>query len=817
MAQKQKKKALREHRFLVQVGAFVAIVAGAFRGGFFGESDEITETPETEKTLSETSDVTCVIPDFNNIKAAELKPASASEAGDGNSSDKVTTSDDLVYAAELPSASATSGQTEKSQIKSVKTPDGLTNVTQVLNADHNETNLSYDQAKQLAAENGAAVSPDAKNTVIGTPENKTPDDVKKSVSGFADVQTGPNGDVSSGTYTSSDHARTAIVGEVTTTIGTPVQKSTEKGDQLPAYDVATGKVKDGKTLVSAVVTTPKDGTTTHYATVKGDVAPSVVYDATGKPVQLDDIKVGQTYYSDAEKTTKLIFTKNKLGKIVDETKGFTIPKQIKDDATGQKINNSASLDQANNVIQLTPDKNDQAGTAILGSDKGIDLSQDFDLDASVNLGSHSVEKSGGGATKWVKDTAGKWVQVHTGAEKGGDGISFGFNPIGNADVGHWGNSFGLGYLNHSFGFKLDTYYNNIKDVLASNDSQYNNQKLSEAHGSLPYGPDPLQNKVDGTPQDNMNGHSFGAFIYTDANGMVHTNGETYDGNGGNPYYIDDPSQGHNNGVGQMDIETINGDENKESQLASVISGDAGQTTPWQNIKIHYEAASQTMTVTYQGHTWTQNISEWLKAAGTNVKFMISGSTGYASNLQQVKINALIYTSSPEQAWEETAKLLVTTWTETPVSQQQKIQVNDNKYQVNWQEQAFTDLPEPPITPDTPEPPATPNVPDTPNTPDQPEPPLTPEPPVTPHQTVPPKVPNTPKKPNTPELPKTSVPPLATPVSHTLNHEKGDTSAKVMLPHTGENKEQRVKTTGAILVTVAAGLGMLVFWKKRKKG
>ncbi|MGO3371480.1 hypothetical protein [Pseudolactococcus laudensis] len=33
------------------------------------------------------------------------------------------------------------------------------------------------------------------------------------------------------------------------------------------------------------------------------------------------------------------------------------------------------------------------------------------------------------------------MQVHTGSEKGGDGISFGFNPIGNDDVGHWGNSF----------------------------------------------------------------------------------------------------------------------------------------------------------------------------------------------------------------------------------------------------------------------------------------------------------------------------------------------------------------------------------------
>lgn len=620
--------------------------------------------------------------------------------------------------------------------------------------------------------------------------------MKNSISGFEDVAIDSNGNVSRGTYTSADKSQTAIVGDVTTTIGTPVQKSTENGDILPEYDTVTDKTADGKTIVSDVVTTSKDGKTTLYATINGDVAPSMVYDENGNSVQLGNVNVGQTYYSDAQKTSKVIFTKNKPGKNVDETKGFTIPKHINDAVTGQNIVNSATLDQANNVIQLTPDKNDQAGTAILGSDKGIDLSQDFDLDASVNLGSHSVEKSDGGTNKWVKKEDGEWVQVHTGPEKGGDGISFGFNPIGNDDVGHWGNSFGLGYLNNSFGFKLDTYYNNIKDVMADNASQYNNKKLSEAHGSLPYGPDPLQTKSDGTPQDNMNGHSFGAFIYTDSNGTVHTYGDTYDGEGGNPYFIDDPSQGQNKGIGQMDIATINASESKESQLASIISGNNGQTTPWQNIKIHYDAASQTMTITYQGHTWTQDISEWLKEAGTNVKFMISGSTGYASNLQQVKINALIYTSSPEQAWEEIAKSSVTTWKEAPVNHQQSLQLNDNKYQVNWQEQAFTDIPEPPVTPDDPEPPATPSVPNTPDVP-------------APQHNVPPK---TPEQPNMPQTPKPSGPSLISKGTYA----QGDSNDKIRLPRTGENKELGTKTTGVLLTIVAATFGMLAFWKKRKK-
>ncbi|WP_332384528.1 lectin-like domain-containing protein [Lactococcus laudensis] len=616
MAQKQKKKRLRDHKVLVQAGAFLAIVAGALRVGFVGVNDQVEETLDPEKAVAETKETTCLIKDFNDANAAEL----------GHLGDTATridtarndrTDDAAVYADEVA-------------------PKGLTNVKQVSSADHNETNLTYEQANQVASANGAVVTPDKNDSVIGTAENKSPDEVKNTVSGFSDVITDSNGNISSGTYTSSDHSRTAIVGNVTDTIGTGVHKSTENGDTLPTYDGTSGKVTDSKTIISNVVTASKDGARTAHATVNGDVAPSTVYDdENGRPVQLEAAQVGQTYYTDAQQTSKIILTQNKQGKVVDETKGFAIPKQISDTVTGQNIINSASLDQANNVIQLTPDKNDQAGTAILGSDKGIDLSQDFDLDASVNLGSHSVEKSC-------------------------DGISFGFNPIGNDDVGHWGNSFGLGYLNHSFGFKLDTYYNNIKDVMADNASQYNNKKLSEAHGSLPYGPDPLQTKSDGTPQENMNGHSFGAFIYTDANGMVNTYGDNYDGNGGEPYFIDNPSQGQNKGIGQMDIATLNCSEDKENQLAAVISGNNGRTTPWQNIKIHYEAANQTMTITYQGHTWIQNISEWLRDAGTNMKFMISGSTGYASNLQQVKINSLTYTSSPEQAWEEIVKSSVTT-------------------------------------------------------------------------------------------------------------------------------------------------------------
>ena len=94
MAQKQKNKSLKEHRFLVQAGAFVAIAAGAIRGGFFGESEKVKETVDTDKALAETNEVTCVISDFNNVNTAELTPT-LTVGGD----DSVATSNDLAGAA----------------------------------------------------------------------------------------------------------------------------------------------------------------------------------------------------------------------------------------------------------------------------------------------------------------------------------------------------------------------------------------------------------------------------------------------------------------------------------------------------------------------------------------------------------------------------------------------------------------------------------------------------------------------------------------------------------------------------------------------
>lgn len=120
MAQKQKKKRLRDHKVLVQAGAFLAIVVGALRVGFVGVNDQVEETLDPEKAVAETKETTCLIKDFNDVNAAEL----------GHLGDTATridtarndrTDDAAVYADEVA-------------------PKGLTNVKQVSSADHNETN-----------------------------------------------------------------------------------------------------------------------------------------------------------------------------------------------------------------------------------------------------------------------------------------------------------------------------------------------------------------------------------------------------------------------------------------------------------------------------------------------------------------------------------------------------------------------------------------------------------------------------------------------------------------------------------------------------
>lgn len=92
-----------------------------------------------------------------------------------------------------------------------------------------------------------------------------------------------------------------------------------------------------------------------------------------------------------------------------------------------------NYDIQNFVQTLTPNMKDQSGNVTLKTK--VDMSQNFTLSGSINLGDKSSESGGA------------------------DGVGFLFHP-GNTDVvGVKGGAAGIGGVRGAFGFKLDTYYN----------------------------------------------------------------------------------------------------------------------------------------------------------------------------------------------------------------------------------------------------------------------------------------------------------------------------------------------------------------------
>ncbi|MCP9037581.1 MucBP domain-containing protein, partial [Streptococcus oralis] len=98
-----------------------------------------------------------------------------------------------------------------------------------------------------------------------------------------------------------------------------------------------------------------------------------------------------------------------------------------------KLNGSATYNQDDGVITLTPDENSRLGNFSLKSK--IDMNQSFKLIGQVNLGDKT--------------------QKHGGA----DGIGFAFHTGNITDLGASGGNLGIGGLRNATGFKLDTYRN----------------------------------------------------------------------------------------------------------------------------------------------------------------------------------------------------------------------------------------------------------------------------------------------------------------------------------------------------------------------
>ncbi|MBC1921513.1 SpaA isopeptide-forming pilin-related protein [Listeria grayi] len=165
---------------------------------------------------------------------------------------------------------------------------------------------------------------------------------------------------------------------------------------------------------------------------------------------------------------------------------------------------------------------------------------------------------------------------------GADGIGFAFHAGSPSDIGTNGGALGIGGLTNGFGWKADSHYN--------------------FEGGTNYVKDPDEFATPIAPDTST--PSFGSFVYNDANKTAHS----YEGS-------DAPAQ--------------------------VI----GQPTndQFKDIEINYDGTSKVMTISYDGKTWSKNISSW--NSGTALAFIVSASTGNKFNLQQFQITSFDYVTS----------------------------------------------------------------------------------------------------------------------------------------------------------------------------
>lgn len=216
---------------------------------------------------------------------------------------------------------------------------------------------------------------------------------------------------------------------------------------------------------------------------------------------------------------------------------------------------------SNGQVVLTPNTNNQAGSAILSNQISLDSS--FTISGQINLGDKSQLKGGA------------------------DGIGFNFTPSNS--IGNYGNGFGLGGIPNAVGFKFDTYYNSTAD----------NAAHAAADPGIVGVTEPAANTA------GAKGYSFGTFDSTNSSGLLTSTGNS-----------------------SPDIQRIPEPDNA-----------------FHDVTFDYDGTSHIMTVTYNGQTWSENISAYvasLKAASAdgntaNTYFSISASTGGSKNQQTFKL------------------------------------------------------------------------------------------------------------------------------------------------------------------------------------
>ncbi|SJZ49998.1 LPXTG-motif cell wall anchor domain-containing protein [Pilibacter termitis] len=564
--------------------------------------------------------------------------------------------------------------------------------------------------------------------------------------------------ISSGDYEGKENHLTLHVlnNPVEKIVGEKTFHTTESGEILPIIDQNGFSVlSEEDVAVSDIQTFDKE--LGQFSTENGDKIPTI-YDENSNIVDQKNIEIGKIYYSDKKKSTKIIFTNRTIGNDQQQTitaedffyapkSSFGNKQNFVDKNHTFKGNEVTLADAAPGTSAADP--NASAGSIV--SKAAVDLTHDFSMKARVHLGNKNQR------------------------DQGADGIGFTFNPVANNDLGYAGQGFGIGGLTGAFGFKLDTYYNNMHDVALL---------LNNTGGKKYYDIDPLQYKNNqamlgelGSPLGNGNGNAFAAFIHSvGVDGTV----ETITDGAYDEYTVEYERYGNKISDHYTGIE-----ENRASELSpKFIHNPEEFTTHWKEIEFHYTADNKTLSVDYDGKHWSAPLSSLVPNAdlsklANGYKLMISSSTGWGANLHQIAFDNLSYTTpatTENLNWKEVKS--ITTWNTQKVVENQDISIDKKIYKVSWKEvqatgkfnpkDVFPELVKTPITPTVPIQPMPPVNPIMPTVPVQPLPPVNPITPTVPVQPIPPVNPITPTvpvkpippvKPITPTVPVKPIPPV----------------------------------------------------------
>ncbi|RUS52349.1 hypothetical protein QI30_16355, partial [Kurthia sp. 3B1D] len=227
--------------------------------------------------------------------------------------------------------------------------------------------------------------------------------------------------------------------------------------------------------------------------------------------------------------------------------------------------------------------NKNSGTVTLTPDK-IDQSGNFALNEKIDLSKSFTLKG-----KINLGTKSK-------SQGGADGIGFAFHNGDPSTIGMSGGALGIGNLVDAFGFKLDTFFN----------GEGANGTKGEYFMRDPY-------KKDNT--------SYGAFIYTDPNVV--------------------PKYGEN--VNKDEIGKTKHYAYTDEASVKEISNPYNNT--FRDILFEYNGDTKMMKITYEGKVWEADITKWKNADVDAYSFIVTGSTGGSSNLQQFKIEDFSYTAA----------------------------------------------------------------------------------------------------------------------------------------------------------------------------